>query len=175
MLEEYYKTSTHSQCKWFTSLMLVCMSHSRECIHSTSARSVAQYHGKSIEPMSCVFTHFCYVDSFKLGVCLSSLLHLSYFLVRIAFLFAYQAFTIMGQPMHRWMHWKYHFTWSGPCTVNLGVAIVLAFNLFSCMLVCLLSLFFCLSTFLLAYSLYFHICFYFLLCFWLLFFLFSIG
>jgi len=81
-LEESYTASTHSQHKWSTFLTFACMSQSRECIHSTSACSVAQHHGSTTECMSCTITHLCFVVTCKLGVCLSSLLHLSFFLGR---------------------------------------------------------------------------------------------
>ena len=132
-LEESYTASTLAQHKWSTFLTFSCMSQSRECIHSTSAHSVAQFHGKSTECMSCAFTHVCSVDAFKLRVCLPSLLYLSCLLVRKAVLFANDAFTNMGRPMRQWLRWKYHFTWSGPCTVSLGVGVVFDFGLFACM------------------------------------------
>ena len=118
------------------------MSQSRECIHSTYARSVAQYHDNSTECMSCALIHLFYVVACKLEVCLFSLLHLSCFLVFTIVLFANHAFTNMGRPMHRWLHWKYHFIWEDTCIVSLGVEVVFAFKLFSCMLVCLLALLF---------------------------------
>lgn len=109
-LEEYYTASTHAQCKCSTFLTFSFLSQSRECIHSTSARSVAQHHGSSTECMSCTFTHLCSVVARKLKVCLYSLLHLSCLLVRTVILFTNQAYTNMGQKMLRWLHWKYHIT-----------------------------------------------------------------
>jgi len=108
--EESYTTSTCAQRKWSTFITLSFMSQSRECIHSTFVRSVSQHHGKSTECMPCAFTPFCSVDACKLGVCLSSLLYISCLLVHIAVLFVNHAFTNMGHPMYRWLHWKYHFT-----------------------------------------------------------------
>ena len=78
--------------------------------------------------------------------------------------------------MHSWPHWKYHFTWLGPCTVRLGVGVVFSFSLLACMLVFFLALhvclFACLCVFLLALLslllllLLFFVCFacYFCLC-----------
>ena len=99
-LEKYnYIASMLAQHKWSTFLTFSCISWSRECIHSTSAHSVAQHHRKSIERMICAFTHFRYVDACKFGVCLFSLLYLSHLLVRTTGLLTNQAFTNMGQPM----------------------------------------------------------------------------
>jgi len=81
-LEEYYIARTLVQRKWSTFLTFDFMSKSRECVCSTSERSVAQHHGKSTECMSCTFTHFFSVDAFKPRVCLSSSLYLSCLLVR---------------------------------------------------------------------------------------------
>ena len=60
--------------------------------------------------------------------------------------------------MRRWLHWKYHYTWDDPCTVSLGVGVVFAFELFSCVLVCLPALFICLSSCLFAHLICFHFC-----------------
>jgi len=95
-LEESYTASTHAQDKWSTFLMFSCMSQSRECIHSTSACGVAQHHGSTTEFMSFTFTHLGSVVTCKLGVCLSSLLHISCLLVHTNVLFANNAFTNMG-------------------------------------------------------------------------------
>jgi len=84
------------------------------------------------------------VGTCKHEVCLSSLLYLSFLLVRTTRLLADQAFTNMGQPMHWWLHWKYHFAWSDPCTISLGVGVVFAFSWFACMLLCLFCFFVCL-------------------------------
>ena len=154
-LEESYTASTHAQHEWSTFLTFACMTQSRECIHSTSSHSVTQYHRSSTECMSCTLTHLCSVVACKIGVCLL-LWHLSCFLVRTTVLFTNHAFTNMGQPIHRWMHWKYHLMWDDPCTVSLGVGVVFTFELFSCMLFFLLDLFVCLSAFLFAYFLFFH-------------------
>lgn len=109
-LEESYIESTHAQHKWSTFLTFSCMSQLKECIYSTSSHSEAQHHGNTIECLSCTFTHLCYVVVCKLRVCLSSLLYLSCSLVHKNILFANHAFTIMGQVMCQWLHWKYHFT-----------------------------------------------------------------
>lgn len=50
-LEESYIASTLAQCNWSTFPMFACMAQSRECVHLTSARSVAQHHGKSTDCM----------------------------------------------------------------------------------------------------------------------------
>jgi len=177
------------QHKWSNFLTFAFISRSRECIHSTSARSVSQHHGKSTECMRCAFNHFCYVGACKFGVCWFSLLYLSHFMVHTTRFLMYQAFTNMGQPMHWWLHLKYHFMWSGPCTVRLGIGVVFAFSFLACMLVFILSLhaclFSCLCVCLLAFiSLllllllcsscfayyFFYVCFVFLIyyyiCFW---------
>ena len=107
-LEESYTTNTHAQHKWSTFLTFSCMSQLRECIHSIIAHSVAQHHGSTTECMSCTSTHLCSMVTYKLRVFFPSLLYISCFLVRIAVLFANHAFTNMGQPMHLWLHWKYH-------------------------------------------------------------------
>ncbi len=86
-------------------------------------------------------------------VWLSSFLYLACLLVRVTGFLADQVFTNMGQPMHRWMHWKYHFTWSGPCTISLGLGVVFVFSWFACMLVCLLDLFVCLFVCILVFLL----------------------
>ena len=74
-------------------------------------------------------------------VWLSSLLYLSYFLVCTTRFLADQAFTNMGLPVRWWLHWKYHFMWSFPCTVSVGVGVVFAF---SCLLACLFAFNICL-------------------------------
>jgi len=132
------------------SCFLAC--HSQENLYTTSARSVAQHHGKSTECMSCTFTHFYFMDTCNLGVCLSSSLYLSCLLVCATVMFANHAFTNMDRPMRRWLHWKYHFMWDDPCTVSLGVGVVLSL---SCLLACMFSYFFvcllaCLFVFLLT-------------------------
>jgi len=109
-LEESYTTSTHAQRKWSTFVTFSCMSQLRECIQSTSARSVAQHYGKSTKCMSCAFTHLCFVVACKLRVCPSSSLCLSCLLVCATAMFTNCAFTNMGQLMHWWLHWKCHFT-----------------------------------------------------------------
>ena len=103
-LEESYIASTHVRCKLSLFLSFSCMSQSRVCVCLTSAHSVAQHHGKSTDYMSCTRTHVCFVDAFKLGVYLSSLLYLSCLLVHTVVLFANHAFTNMGRPMHPWLH-----------------------------------------------------------------------
>lgn len=109
-LEESYIESTHAQHKWSIFLTFSCMSQSRECTHSRFACSVGKHHGSSTKCMSCAFTYLYSVVAYKLGVCLSSLLYLSCLLVHITVLFMNHAFTNVGQPMRRWLHWKYHFT-----------------------------------------------------------------
>lgn len=109
-LEESYTASIHAQHKWSTLLTFACMSQSRECIHSTSTRSVAQRHGKSTECISCTFMHLCSVVACTLRVCPPSSLYLSCLMVCATAMFTNHAFTNMGQPMCRWLHWKYHFT-----------------------------------------------------------------
>jgi len=105
-LEESFTTSTLARCKLSLFLMFACLSQSRECICLSSLRSVSQHYGKSIACLSCAFTLFFSMDALKLRVCWSSLLYLSCFLVWLTMLFINHAFTNMGQPMHRWLHWK---------------------------------------------------------------------
>lgn len=105
------------------------------------------------------------MDTSKYEVCLSSLLYLCCLLVCTTGLLIDQAFTNMGQPMRRWLHWKYHFTWSDPCTISLGVGVVFSLWLvscifdscFMCLFICLLSLLTCLA-FSFSSTLYFFVC-----------------
>lgn len=69
-------------------------------------------------------------------------------LVHTTRLLAEQAFTHIGLTMCGWLHWKYHFTWSGACTISVGVRVV--FSL-SCLLACLFSYMLCLLVFFLAF------------------------
>ena len=138
-LEESYIASTCARCKLSLFLSFACMSQSRVCVCLIAAYSVAQHHDMSMDYMSCTCTHLCSVDTFKLGVCLSSLLYLSCYLVRTAVLFANHAFTNMGRPMRWQLHWKYHFTRSDTYNVILGVGVVFCFGLFACMIVFLLT------------------------------------
>ena len=128
--------------KLYESLLLSfsCMSQLRVCLCSKVARSFTQHQDKSTNCSSWTCTHLCPVGIVKHEVWLSSLLYHSCLLVQTIGLLADQAFTNMGEPMRRWLHWKYRFTWLGPWTVILGV-VVFDFNYFSCILVCLLACF----------------------------------
>ena len=129
----------------------------------------------STECMSCTFTHLCSVVTCKLRVCPSSSLYLSCLLVFVTTMFSNRAFTNMGQPMRRLLHWKYHFMWDGPCTISLEVGVMFAFELFACMHICFfLCVFVCLLVcFITPFSFAFVYvsCF----CFWLIFLLLSVG
>ena len=137
-LEESYIESTRVRHTLSLFLSFACMSQSRVCMCLKAARSVTQRCGKSTDHMLYTCTHSCSMDTLKHGVCLSSLLYLSCLVVHTTGLLMDQAFTNMGQPMCQWLHWKYHFTWSAPCTVSLGVGLVFAF-MFVCLLSCFLT------------------------------------
>ena len=150
-LEESYIASTRSQCKLSLFLAFSWMSHSRVCLCSKVARSVTQHYDKSTDYSSCTCTHLCPVGILKHEVWLSSLLYISFLLVHTIGLLADQSFTNMGQIMRWWLHWKYHFMWSSPCTISVRVGVVFAFSQFACVLVFLLTLFFCFSSYLLCF------------------------
>lgn len=98
-----------------------------------------QHHDKSTNCSSCTCTHLCCVGTLKHEVWLSSLLYLSCLLVCTTGLLEDQDFTNMGLPMCQWLHWKYHFTWSGPCTVSVGRSSV--FLQLACLHACLFNYF----------------------------------
>jgi len=147
VLEDSYIASTHMWRKLSLFLSFSCMAWSRAFLCFKVARSVTQHHNKSMDYLPWTCTQICPVGTLKHEVWLSSLLYLSCFLVRTTGLLADQAFTSMGLPMRWWLHWKYHFTWSGRCTVSIGVGVVFAFSCFLdflftyalCFLICLLS------------------------------------
>jgi len=162
--EESCIARTCPWCKLSLFISVSCRSQSKVCVCFTAACSVTQHRDKSTDHMSCTCTHLCLVDTFKHEVCLYSLLYLSWLLVCTKRFLKEQAFTNKGQPMWGWLHWKYHFMWSNPCTISLGVWEVFAFGcllawLFAyllCMFVCLLA---CLLT-RFSFTLFLFVCFF---------------
>lgn len=132
------------------------MSQLRVCLCLKVACSITQHHDKSTDYLLCTCTHLCPVGILNHEVWLSSLLYLSSLLVHTTGLLADQAFTNMGLLMRWWLHWKYHFTWSGPCTISVGVGIMFSFN---CLLACLFSYVLCLFVYFLCFHFCFHSCF----------------
>jgi len=95
-LEESYIARTCARLKLALFILFACISRSRVCVCLIDTRSVAQHRDKSINCMSCTCTHLCSMDTFKLEMCLYSLLYLSCFLVHTVVLFENHAFTNMG-------------------------------------------------------------------------------
>src|SRR5699024_9887321 len=108
-LEESYTSSTLAKHNLSIFLMFSSLPQSKEYACLSSTHSVSQRHVKFAKCLSCTFTLFFSVDVFKLGVCWSSLLNISCSLFYMYIFLVYHVFTNKGQPMHRFLHWKYHF------------------------------------------------------------------
>ena len=155
----------HCKNSWQRKLSLFLsfayMSQSRVCLCFKVARNVTQHYGKSTDWSSCTCTHLYLVGTLKHEVWLSSLLYLSCLLVHTTGLLSDQAFINMGQQMCQWLHLKYHFTWSGPRPISVGVGAMFAFSCFLaclfaymlCLLICFLSCLFNCFAFIFAYAL----------------------
>lgn len=109
-LEESYTTNTLLKRKFSSFFMFARHTRSKECTCLSSTHSVLQHHGTFAECLSCAFTLFFSVDTFKLQACWSTLSYLFCLLVYMLIFPVYHAFTNMGQPMPQWLHWKYHST-----------------------------------------------------------------
>lgn len=151
-LEESYLASTHAWRKLSLFLLFSCMSQSRVSLCFKVAHCVTQHHDKSVDYLSCTCTQLGLVGTLNHEVWLSSMLYLSWLLVRTTGLLTDKAFTNMGLPMRWWLHWKYHFTWLGPCTTSVGVGVLFSFSclLHACLLTCFICLFVCFIVCLLA-------------------------
>lgn len=116
-LKEYYTMSMIAKHNMLVFLMFSCMSQPKECVCLPSTRNASQHHGMSVKCLFCALALFYYVNVLELGACWSSLIYISCSLVYMHIFPVNHVFTNMGQPMHHWLHLKYHFMWVGPYIV----------------------------------------------------------